>query len=139
MMRNRTFAQVVHITICCSFVVLLMISAFIRPVYCRAVIPNNGTKDKLKVASAKGNGKNGIGLELEPPKHMDAVKMDMNGELNKEFRQELFLGPDHEDFDSIPEKEGRKRLKDIFKKYDGFYGWNLIVVRVEIEQQCTYM
>ena len=103
---------------CVSFVSLLLIGAFVRTVHCRAVIPNNDTHGKVKFDKEQkaGENENGGLIDLVPQKHLDGVRMGADGELNKDFRQEVFLGPDHEDFDSIPEKEGRKRLIEIFGK-----------------------
>ena len=115
--KQRTLSQFLHVSVCASFVLLLLIGAFVCTVHCRAVIPNNDTNGKVKLDQKDDKNGNGGLVDLVPPKHLDGVRMDRDGELNKEFRQEVFLGPDHEDFDSIPEKEGRKRLIEIFGKY----------------------
>lgn len=55
--------------------------------------------------------------EILPPDHLNGVKMEMDGHLNKDFHQELFLGKDMEEFeeDSEPRKN-RKKLIEIFTK-----------------------
>ncbi|XP_023690923.1 45 kDa calcium-binding protein [Paramormyrops kingsleyae] len=57
--------------------------------------------------------------EILPPDHLNGVKMEMDGHLNKDFHQEVFLGKDMEEFeeDSEPRKN-RKKLIDIFSKVD---------------------
>ncbi|XP_038076333.1 45 kDa calcium-binding protein-like [Patiria miniata] len=64
------------------------------------------------------NRDNGGVIDLAPPNHNDGVRIMRGGELNKEFQQEVFLGPDHADFENIPEKEGKRRLMEIFSKAD---------------------
>lgn len=56
--------------------------------------------------------------EILPPDHLNGVKMEMDGHLNKDFHQEVFLGKDMEEFeeDSEPRKN-RKKLIEIFSKY----------------------
>ncbi|XP_022090256.1 45 kDa calcium-binding protein-like [Acanthaster planci] len=58
------------------------------------------------------------GMDLAPPNHNDGVRLMRGGELNKEYKQEVFLGPDHADFENIPEREGKRRLMEIFSKAD---------------------
>lgn len=68
-----------------------------------------------------GNGKNIPDVpnpELFPNNHIDAVKMERNGALNKDFQQELFWGPAHEEMTDVMEEEGKQRLMEIFKLAD---------------------
>ncbi|XP_046579478.1 45 kDa calcium-binding protein-like [Haliotis rubra] len=54
--------------------------------------------------------------KLKPVDHIDAVKMEQDGHINKEYHKELFLG-NHEEF----EKEGEDstaKLLDIFTRVD---------------------
>lgn len=54
--------------------------------------------------------------EILPPDHLNGVKLEMDGHLNKEFHQEVFLGTDTEfNEDSEPSKN-RKKLAVIFSK-----------------------
>ncbi|KAG9352736.1 hypothetical protein JZ751_017312 [Albula glossodonta] len=57
--------------------------------------------------------------EILPPDHLNGVKLEMDGHLNKDFHQEVFLGKDMEEFeeDSEPRKN-RKKLTEIFSKVD---------------------
>ncbi|KAG5835496.1 45 kDa calcium-binding protein-like [Anguilla anguilla] len=57
--------------------------------------------------------------EILPPDHLNGVKLEMDGHLNKDFHQEVFLGKDMEEFeeDSEPRKN-RKKLIEIFSKVD---------------------
>ncbi|NWU33956.1 CAB45 protein, partial [Hylia prasina] len=57
--------------------------------------------------------------ELLPPDHLNGVKMELDGHLNREFHQELFLGRDRERFDEEPEPaRNRRKLMGIFSKVD---------------------
>lgn len=55
--------------------------------------------------------------EILPPDHLNGVKLEMDGHINKDFHQEVFLGKEIEEFeeDSEPRKN-RKKLYEIFTK-----------------------
>ncbi|ESO99275.1 hypothetical protein LOTGIDRAFT_113682 [Lottia gigantea] len=54
--------------------------------------------------------------KLKPQDHIDALKMEHDGHINKEYHKELFLG-DHEEIES-DSKSADAKMKDIFKKVD---------------------
>lgn len=55
--------------------------------------------------------------EILPPDHLNGVKLEMDGHLNKDFHQEVFLGKEMEEFDEDSEpRRNRKKLIEIFKK-----------------------
>lgn len=55
--------------------------------------------------------------EILPPDHLNGVKMEMDGHLNKDFHQEVFLGKEIEEFEEDSEpRRNRKKLIDIFTK-----------------------
>lgn len=55
--------------------------------------------------------------EILPPDHLNGVKLEMDGHLNKDFHQEVFLGKEIEEFDEDPEpRRNRKKLIGIFTK-----------------------
>ncbi|CAM9219597.1 unnamed protein product [Lampetra planeri] len=57
--------------------------------------------------------------EILPPDHLNGVKLEMDGHLNKDFHQEVFLGKEIEEFDEDPEpRRNRKKLIGIFTKVD---------------------
>ncbi|KAF7696175.1 45 kDa calcium-binding protein [Silurus meridionalis] len=57
--------------------------------------------------------------EILPPDHLNGVKMEMDGHLNKDFHQEVFLGKEMEEFEEDSEpKKNRKKLIEIFSKVD---------------------
>ncbi|KAM8830112.1 45 kDa calcium-binding protein [Synchiropus splendidus] len=57
--------------------------------------------------------------EILPPDHLNGVKMEQDGHLNKDFQKEVFLGKDMEEFDEDSEpRRNRKKLIDIFTKVD---------------------
>ncbi|XP_040843683.1 45 kDa calcium-binding protein [Ochotona curzoniae] len=57
--------------------------------------------------------------ELVPPDHLNGVKLEMDGHLNKDFHQEVFLGKDVDGFeeDAAP-RRSRSKLVLIFSKVD---------------------
>uniref|UniRef100_A0A8C1JPZ2 45 kDa calcium-binding protein n=2 Tax=Cyprinus carpio TaxID=7962 RepID=A0A8C1JPZ2_CYPCA len=57
--------------------------------------------------------------EILPPDHLNGVKMEMDGHLNKGFHQEVFLGKEMEEFEEDSEpRRNRKKLIEIFTKVD---------------------
>lgn len=67
----------------------------------------------LKDRSPAGKDEN----EILPPDHLNAVKMELDGHLNKDFHQEVFLGKEMEEFDEDSEpRRNRKKLVEIFAK-----------------------
>lgn len=55
--------------------------------------------------------------EILPPDHLNGIKMEMDGHLNKDFHQEVFLGKEMEEFDEDSEpRKNRKKLIEIFSK-----------------------
>lgn len=84
------------------FVFLLM------DVYAR---PANNSALKEKAPDSKDEN------EILPPDHLNGVKMEMDGHLNKEFHQEVFLGKEMEEFEEDSEpRRNRKKLMAIFSK-----------------------
>uniref|UniRef100_A0A8B9JHQ7 Stromal cell derived factor 4 n=1 Tax=Astyanax mexicanus TaxID=7994 RepID=A0A8B9JHQ7_ASTMX len=75
--------------------------------------PANTSYHKEKIPNSKETN------EILPPDHLNGVKMEMDGHLNKDFHQEVFLGKEMEEFeeDSEPRKN-RKKLIEIFSKVD---------------------
>lgn len=57
--------------------------------------------------------------EIIPPDHLNGVKLEMDGHLNKDFHQEVFLGKDMDGFDEDSEPQrSRRKLMVIFSKVD---------------------
>ncbi|XP_004384405.2 45 kDa calcium-binding protein [Trichechus manatus latirostris] len=57
--------------------------------------------------------------EILPPDHLNGVKMEMDGHLNKEFHQEVFLGKARDEFEEDSEpRRSRRKLMVIFSKVD---------------------
>lgn len=55
--------------------------------------------------------------EILPPDHLNGLKMERDGHLNKDFHQEVFLGKEMEEFDEDSEpRRNRKKLIEIFTK-----------------------
>ncbi|XP_071946112.1 45 kDa calcium-binding protein-like [Antedon mediterranea] len=57
-------------------------------------------------------------LEIEPPEHIEGVHMNRDGTLNKEYRQEVFLGPDHDHFEKSDDETAKKLLTKVFHEVD---------------------
>lgn len=55
--------------------------------------------------------------EILPPDHLNGLKMELDGHLNKDFHQEVFLGKEIEEFEEDSEpRRNRKKLIEIFTK-----------------------
>ncbi|XP_018616286.1 45 kDa calcium-binding protein [Scleropages formosus] len=75
--------------------------------------PANVSSLKDKSPSSKEDN------EILPPDHLNGVKMEMDGHLNKDFHQEVFLGKEMEEFEEDSEpRRNRKKLIEIFSKVD---------------------
>uniref|UniRef100_A0A1A8UTK6 45 kDa calcium-binding protein n=1 Tax=Nothobranchius furzeri TaxID=105023 RepID=A0A1A8UTK6_NOTFU len=75
--------------------------------------PANMSSSKDKPPSTKDEN------EILPPDHLNGLKMERDGHLNKDFHQEVFLGKDMEEFDEDSEpRRNRKKLIEIFSKVD---------------------
>lgn len=53
--------------------------------------------------------------KLVPPDHLDAVRLEQDGHINKDFHKEAFLG-NHEEIDDDPAPVAESKLKEIFSK-----------------------
>lgn len=51
--------------------------------------------------------------DIQPPDHMDAVRMEQDGHLNRDYKKEIFLG-NHEDLEQGTDEELEEKLRDIF-------------------------
>ena len=58
----------------------------------------------------------GLNLDDLQPDHLDAIKLEQDGHLNRDYKKEIFLG-NHEEIEKGTEEEMEKRLKDIFHRY----------------------
>ncbi|XP_058160673.1 45 kDa calcium-binding protein [Dasypus novemcinctus] len=57
--------------------------------------------------------------ELLPPAHLNGVKLEADGHLNRDFHQEVFLGRDRAAFEEEAEpRRSRRKLMVIFSKVD---------------------
>ncbi|XP_038629927.1 45 kDa calcium-binding protein isoform X1 [Scyliorhinus canicula] len=89
-----------------SLCALLLVGVQARPT-------NNSAARKEKPGASKEEN------EIQPPNHLNGLKLEKGGVLNKDFHQEVFLGKDMEEFevDSEPIRN-RKKLIGIFEKVD---------------------
>lgn len=53
--------------------------------------------------------------DLELPDHLDAVRLEQDGHLNKDYHKEILLG-NHEEFEESNDEEKEEKLKEIFHK-----------------------
>lgn len=75
--------------------------------------PANMSSSKDKSPATKDEN------EILPPDHLNGLKMEMDGHLNKDFHQEVFLGKEMEEFEEDSEpRRNRKKLIEIFTKVD---------------------
>ncbi|XP_035163158.1 45 kDa calcium-binding protein isoform X2 [Callithrix jacchus] len=74
--------------------------------------PANHTSTRERAANREEN-------EILPPDHLNGVKLEMDGHLNRDFHQEVFLGKDLGGFDEDTEpRRSRRKLMVIFSKVD---------------------
>ncbi|XP_036163400.1 45 kDa calcium-binding protein [Myotis myotis] len=70
-------------------------------------------------SSARDRGGHREDNEILPPDHLNGVKLEMDGHLNKDFHQEVFLGKDTDGFEEDAEpRKSRRKLMVIFSKVD---------------------
>ncbi|XP_059231147.1 45 kDa calcium-binding protein isoform X2 [Mustela nigripes] len=70
-------------------------------------------------SSARERAGNKDEPELLPPDHLNGVKLEMDGHLNKDFHQEVFLGKDMDGFEEDAEpRRSRRKLMVLFSKVD---------------------
>lgn len=73
--------------------------------------PANASALKEKTPASKDEN------EILPPDHLNGLKMERDGHLNKDFHQEVFLGKEMEEFEEDSEpRRNRKKLVEIFTK-----------------------
>ncbi|XP_076472750.1 45 kDa calcium-binding protein-like [Babylonia areolata] len=68
--------------------------------------------------------------KLRPVDHIDAVRMEQDGHINKDFHKEMFLG-NHEEFEKDRYEEAESKLKDIVYKVDSDKDGKLSVAELE--------
>lgn len=68
--------------------------------------------------------------KLRPVDHMDAVRMEQDGHINKDFHKEMFLG-NHEEFEKDHYEEAESKLKDIVYKVDSDKDGKLSIAELE--------
>nr|XP_058921202.1 45 kDa calcium-binding protein isoform X1 [Kogia breviceps] len=74
--------------------------------------PANHSSARERVGNREEN-------EILPPDHLNGVKLEMDGHLNKDFHQEVFLGKDTDGFEEDAEpRRSRRKLMVIFSKRD---------------------
>lgn len=82
--------------------VILLMDVSARPANHSSARERAGTKDEP---------------EILPPDHLNGVKLEMDGHLNKDFHQEVFLGKDMDGFEEDAEpRRSRRKLMVIFSK-----------------------
>lgn len=88
----------------------------VQDVLCRGI----PLLDKMKLKEDVINMEQPIPLKkLQPQDHLDAVKIEQDGMLNKDFHKEAFLG-NHEEIEDDAPEIAESKLKDIFHKYINF-------------------
>ncbi|XP_014741243.1 PREDICTED: 45 kDa calcium-binding protein [Sturnus vulgaris] len=58
----------------------------------------------------------GMQQELVPPEHLNGVKLELDGRLNRDFHPELFLGRARQGFERGERDGNRRRLGHIFNR-----------------------
>lgn len=105
--RGVRCAQLLAVSLGFSLLVLLLTTE----VYARPAVNMSALKDKNPNSKEEN--------EILPPDHLNGVKLEMDGHINKDFHQEVFLGKDAEEFEEDSEpRRNRMKLIDIFTKVD---------------------
>lgn len=81
-------------------------------------LDKDGMNMNFEKALKLAGGKKLEAKQLEPADHLDAVKMEQDGHMNKEYHKEMFLGEEHDEFKSHPIDRAEKHLKEIVAKAD---------------------
>ncbi|KAI0222045.1 45 kDa calcium-binding protein [Lamellibrachia satsuma] len=68
--------------------------------------------------------------DLQPPDHLDAVRLEQDGHLNHDFKKEVFAG-NHEEFEEFDRGHAKKKLEEIFIKVD--VNRDLFIEQTELE------
>lgn len=72
--------------------------------------PANHSSTRERAANREEN-------EILPPDHLNGVKLEMDGHLNRGFHQEVFLGKDLGGFEEdVEPRRSRRKLMVIFSK-----------------------
>lgn len=90
---------------------LVLISVYCRP---RSINTINKSQSNSPAIDAE---------KLLPPDHVDAVKFEKDGHINKDFHKEVFLG-NHEEIDDEPIQIAEAKLVDIFHRYTPVFNFN---------------
>ena len=53
---------------------------------------------------------------MQPPDHLEAVRLEQDGHLNKDYLQEIFLGHHHEEIEDEDDDVIKAKLTDIYHK-----------------------
>ena len=82
-----------------------------------AVLVMDASARPANHSSARERAANREENEMLPPDHLNGVKLEMDGHLNRDFHQEVFLGKDAGGFeeDAGP-RRSRRKLMLIFSK-----------------------
>lgn len=64
--------------------------------------------------------------ELQMPDHVEGLRMEHDGHLNREYKKEVILG-NHEEFEWDSESKLGDRLKDIFHRQI----WLILLISTE--------
>ena len=51
--------------------------------------------------------------QLDPEDHLDVVKMEHDGHVNKEYHKEMFLGEEHDEFKAVSIENAANKLEDV--------------------------
>lgn len=75
-------------------------------------------EDMSKQIHVNDPGEKKLSVEqLKPADHLDAVKLEQDGMINKDYKKEIFLG-NHEEIEDESLDVAESKLKDIFVKVD---------------------
>ena len=95
---------------CCALLTLTIVMViFAAPP--RNVVEMNENADKEIIKQAEKLSED----DLKPPDHIDGLKLEQDGHINKDYKKEIFLG-EHEEIEDDSLDVAESKLKDIFHK-----------------------
>lgn len=95
-------------------IIFLSFSALVRS----RSLGQEGARQQSDNSHRSERDENKINVEdLKPADHIDAVRIEQDGDLNRDFKKEIFLG-NHEAIDKLSEESKKKKLTEIFHAVD---------------------
>ena len=90
--------------------------SFLTNILCHHKLQGKGDHVGPVPRIPKLNNLGKLHIEDLQPDHLEAVKLEQDGHLNKDYKKEIFLG-NHEEIEEGNDEERQRKLKDIFYRF----------------------